>query len=134
MGSGASAEGKGAAPAREGTGTISGSEMWAADSGTKASQAAGPQPRRAGCVWGALYRGRGWQGCGFCRTWKMSSTTEDHAPGLVLRMTGVTEGCWSRRETNSDLHSTKNLSASKVDAGLEVDNETEMEWRAGQGA
>ena len=49
-------------------------------------------------------------------------------------MTGVTEGCWSRRETNSDLHSTKNLSASKVDVGLEVDNETEMEWRAGQGA
>lgn len=64
----------------------------------------------------------------------MTSTTEDHAPGLVLRMTGVTEGCWSRRETNSDLHSTKNLSASKVEAGLEVDNETEMEWRAGQGA
>ena len=75
-----------------GTGT-GGSEMWAADSRRKANQAEGLEPRRAGCVWGALYRGRGWQGCGFCRTWKMSSTTEDHAPGLVLRTMGVTEGC-----------------------------------------
>ena len=92
VGSGASTEGKGAALAGEGTGTSSEGEMWTAGSGRKANQAEGPEPRRAGCVWGALLRGRGSQGCSFCRAWKMTSTTEDHAPGLVLKMMGVTEG------------------------------------------
>ena len=59
VGSGASTEGKGVALAVEGTRTSSEGDMWTAGSGRKANQAEGPEPWRAGCVWGALHMGRG---------------------------------------------------------------------------